>query len=48
MQVLVNDIENPGKYEIHFDGSNYSSGIYYYKMSVAGNTIDTKRMVLIK
>ncbi len=48
MQVLVNDVQNPGKYDIHFDGSNYSSGIYYYKMSVAGNTIDTKRMVLVK
>ena len=48
MQVLVNERQEAGIYEVHFDGSNYPSGIYYYKMLVNGNIIDTKRMVLIK
>ncbi len=45
---LVNDNLNPGTYKYNFDGSNFSTGIYFYKLVVDGNIIDTKRMVLLK
>jgi len=47
IQKLVNEQLSPGTYEVEFDGSNYSSGIYYYKID-AGDYAETKKMVLIK
>jgi hypothetical protein len=32
VQTIVNEKLNPGTYETTFDGSNYSSGIYFYKL----------------
>lgn len=34
-------------FETDWDGSNYSSGVYFYKLA-AGDFIETKKMVLIK
>ena len=45
--VLVNDKYEPGEYNIQFDGSGFSSGIYYYRMT-SGNYTATNTMVLIK
>ncbi len=45
---LVNERENAGAYEVEFDGSNLSSGIYFYRLEADGNIIDTKRMVFLK
>ena len=36
----------PGIYEISFDGSNFSSGAYFYKLK-SGSHIQMKRMLLI-
>ena len=47
LATLVNEEKQPGVYEVQFDASNLSSGIYYYKL-VSGNFIETKKMVLIK
>ncbi len=44
---LVNEQLKPGTYEVDWDGSNFSSGIYYYKL-VAGDYTETKKMVLLK
>ena len=48
--VLVNDNLNAGIYEVTFDASNLSSGIYFYKLTCHGqrNYTDTKRMILLK
>jgi len=44
---LVNEKQNAGSYEIEFEGSNLSSGIYYYKL-LTDNFSDTKKMILIR
>jgi predicted acyl esterase len=38
---------NNGQFEITFDGSKLSSGVYFYKL-VAGNYTDIKKMMLVK
>ena len=53
VDVLVNTDLQPGTYEVDWDGSNYASGVYYYKLSVlnSGSSVkyqETKRMLLIK
>ena len=47
VQTLINENLSPGIYEVDFDGSNFSSGVYYYTLST-NDFIETKRMVLIK
>lgn len=44
---LVNEKQSPGIYEIKFDGSNLSSGIYFYSLFYQ-NKREIKVMVLIK
>jgi hypothetical protein len=45
--IILNEIKVPGYYEVNFDGSYLSSGIYYYRIETL-EFIDTKKMVLIK
>ncbi len=45
--ILVNEELKPGTYEADWDGSNYSSGVYFYKLE-AGDFTETKKMVLMK
>ncbi|MDQ3022553.1 MAG: T9SS type A sorting domain-containing protein [Bacteroidota bacterium] len=44
---LVNEKQNAGSYEVEFDGSRLSSGIYFYKLE-SGNFFETKKMILLK
>ena len=44
---LVNEKLAPGTYEADWDGSEYPSGVYFYKM-VADDFINVKKMVLLK
>lgn len=47
VKVLVNEFKNIGSYNVEFNGNNFSSGIYFYRIE-AGNFIQTKKMLLIK
>jgi len=47
VMTLVNQKQNAGTYEVEFDGTGFSSGIYFYKIETA-NFAETKRMVLLK
>lgn len=44
---LVNGEFSTGSYEVNFDASNLSSGIYFYSIT-ANNFVSTKKMMLIK
>ena len=44
---LVNEYRNAGSYEVDFNASSLSSGIYFYRLQ-AGSFIQTKKMILIK
>ncbi|HEY3249972.1 MAG TPA: T9SS type A sorting domain-containing protein, partial [Ignavibacteria bacterium] len=44
---LVNEKLSPGTYEVIFDATKYSSGMYFYRIT-AGDYIETKRMILVK
>jgi photosystem II stability/assembly factor-like uncharacterized protein len=45
---LVNGMINAGTYEVQFNASNLSSGVYYYVIKAGNNFIQTKKMILIK
>ena len=47
VSTLVNEKQTAGSYSVSFDGSNFPSGVYFYKLE-AGDFAETKRMVLIK
>jgi uncharacterized delta-60 repeat protein len=47
VKTLVNEFQKAGYYEISFDGSNLSSGVYFYKIQ-AGDYKDVKKLVLLK
>jgi len=44
---LVNETKSAGTYEVEFNASNLSSGVYYYKLQ-AGSFTETKKMILAK
>ncbi len=44
---LINEEKTAGKYEVNFDASKLSSGVYIYKIQ-AGDFISSKKMILIK
>lgn len=47
VSVLKNEYLSAGTHEILFDGKNYSSGVYFYKLE-SKDYSDSKKMVLIK
>ena len=44
---LVNESKPAGTYEIEFNASNLSSGVYFYKLQ-AGSFVETRKMILLK
>ena len=44
---LVDEFRNVGTYEVSFDATQLSSGIYFYRLQ-AGDFVQTKKMILIK
>jgi photosystem II stability/assembly factor-like uncharacterized protein len=44
---LVNEVKQPGAYEVSFNAGNLAGGVYFYKI-IAGELTDTKKMILLK
>jgi len=44
---LVNEEKNPGTYQVDFNASSLSSGVYFYRMQ-AGNFVSVKKLILMK
>ena len=44
---LVNEFKPAGNYEVMFDGSNFPSGVYYYRLQ-SGKFTETKKLVLLR
>jgi hypothetical protein len=44
---LVNEQLNAGSYEVRWDGSKFSSGVYYYRLQSDAFT-ETRKMILVK
>ena len=47
VESLVNKMMNSGNYEVKFEGSNLTSGIYFYQLKI-NNYTATKKMMLLK
>jgi hypothetical protein len=45
--VLVNERKAPGDFEVDFDASALSSGVYFYRLT-AGQFVQTRKMILVK
>lgn len=48
LETLVNDESSAGSSYTLFDGTNYSSGIYIYRMFIDGKFFEAQKMVLVK
>jgi photosystem II stability/assembly factor-like uncharacterized protein len=47
VEVLANELMSPGRYRVSWNGTNYSSGVYFYTLKTESFQ-QTKRMVLVK
>ena len=45
--LIVNVYQTDGSYEVDFNGSGLSSGVYFYKMQ-SGNFYEVRSMILMK
>jgi len=47
VKTLINEERYAGEYSVEFDGSNLSSGVYFYRLA-SGNFSETKKLLLLK
>jgi uncharacterized Ntn-hydrolase superfamily protein len=47
MRTLVSEVKQPGEYEIEFNASDLSSGMYFYRLQ-SGSVVHTKKMMILK
>ncbi len=47
VNILVNDLQNPGKYQINFEGNNLASGVYFYRLKTESFS-QIRKMLLLK
>lgn len=44
---LVNQEMEPGSYDVKWEASSFSSGVYFYRLT-AGNFVETRKLILLK
>ena len=47
VEILINEHQKEGKYDIVWNAESYPSGVYYYRLNV-GLYVQTKKMLLVK
>jgi hypothetical protein len=47
VKVLMDEMKGAGRYEVQFDGSGLSSGVYLYRME-AGGYVQTRKLMLLR
>ncbi|MBA4312046.1 MAG: hypothetical protein C0417_05400 [Chlorobiaceae bacterium] len=47
VETLLNEVLNPGTYNVKWDATKYSSGVYFYKLH-SGNFTEIKKMLLVR
>lgn len=45
---LVEGVKAPGAYQVRFDASRFSSGVYFYRLTADGALLETRKMMLLK
>lgn len=45
---LLNETRSPGRYSVEWNSAGFASGVYFYQMSVNGDRLFEKKMVLVK
>jgi hypothetical protein len=45
---LVDGVKSPGAYQVKFDASRFSSGVYFYRLLADGALLETRKMMLLK
>jgi hypothetical protein len=48
ISTLVETFKTKGKHFVNFDGSQLPSGVYFYRIKIGHNFMDTKKMVLLQ
>ncbi len=48
MRLVNNEFKQPGgRYMVDFNGTNFASGVYFYRIK-AGDYVNSKKMALMK
>jgi hypothetical protein len=47
VELLVNEIQSEGKYDIVWNAESYPSGVYFFKLE-AGTFVESKKMLLLR
>ncbi len=47
IRLVNNELKQAGRYVVEFNGQNYASGVYFYRIDV-GDFVQSKKMVLVK
>ena len=45
---LIESFQESGSHSVNWNAADYSSGVYYYRLIVGGNEVDTRRMILLR
>ena len=48
VRTIVQEFQTAGLHTVNFDGSQMSSGVYYYQLKVGGDHFKTRRMLLVR
>jgi hypothetical protein len=44
---LVNEVKQPGRYEVSFNADNVAGGVYFYRLTM-GDFVATKRLIILR